>query len=126
MQSKQLILFFLFLTVSSVAAEMPLSLACGTRFLAAMAPDCVGDLDKPSLPCCMMVVVSVDIGFGGKGKVPCLCLVAREPAFLATRLDVHKILKMYHVCQGALPVDPHTGDSCQGYTSLFTTILSSI
>ena len=62
----------------------------------------------------LMVVSSVGIAFGGKGKVPCLCLVAREPAFLATGLDVHKILEMYHVCYGALPVDSHTGDSCQG------------
>jgi hypothetical protein len=35
-------------------------------------------------------------------------------------------LEMYHVCYGALPVDPHTGDSCQGWTSLFATTLGSI
>jgi hypothetical protein len=118
MQSKQLTLFFLFLflfllTVSSAGSVMA-SLMCPTSRLAEWACDCVGGLDNPRLPCCMMVVSSVGIGFGGKGKVPCLCLVAREPAFLATGLDVHKILEMYHVCYGALPVDPHTGDFCQG------------
>lgn len=112
MQSKQLTLFFLFLlTVSSATAVMAM---CPSDILAEWASDCVGGLDKPRLPCCMMVVSSVGIGFGDKGKVPCLCLVAREPAFLATGLDVHKILEMYHVCRGIHPVDSRTGDSCQG------------
>jgi hypothetical protein len=118
MQSKQLILSFLFflflLTASSAAAEMPLSQACVASHLAEWASDCVGGLDKPRLPCCEMVLASVGIGFGDKGKVPCLCLVVREPAFLATGLDIHKILEMYPICLGSLPVDPHTGDSCQG------------
>jgi hypothetical protein len=35
-------------------------------------------------------------------------------------------LEMYPICLGSLPVDPHTGDSCQGWISLFTTILSFV
>lgn len=112
MQSKKPIFFLLFLlTISSAAAEMG-SPSCDPRWLAAMASDCVGGLDKPRLPCCEMVVASVGIGFGG--EVPCLCLVVRELDFLATGLNIHKILKMYPVCLGALPVGPHTTDACRG------------
>lgn len=123
MQSNQLILFFLFLfllTISSTMAEMG-SPTCDPSWLAAEASDCVGGLDKPRLPCCEMVVASVGIGFGS--KVPCLCLVVRELDFLATGLDIHKILKMYPVCLGALPVGPHTADACRGWASLSLQLL---
>ena len=114
---RQLVLFFLFLAASSATALEPgTSPYCGPRFLAEMASDCVGGLEKPRLPCCVMVMATVGMGFDD--KVPCICLVVREPAFLATGLNIYDIFSLYPVCQGVLPVGPDTPDPCKGWASL--------
>ncbi|PUZ37679.1 hypothetical protein GQ55_9G139700 [Panicum hallii var. hallii] len=76
-----------------------------------MVSDCLGGLEKPRLPCCEMVITSVGMGFGY--EVPCICLVVRNPAFLATGLNIHDIFSMYPVCRGVLPVGPDTADPCK-------------
>jgi hypothetical protein len=116
MESKCFILFFLFLTIYSAAAFEMDSSPCDPSWLAEMAPDCVGGLEKPRMPCCEMVLASVGIGFGDRD--PCLRHVVRERVFVDTGLDIHDILKMYPVCFGGLPVGPHTADACKGRASL--------
>jgi len=89
-----------------------------------MAPDCVGGLEKPRLPCCMMVMATVGMGFDD--EVPCICPVVREPAFLATGLNIYDIFSLYPVCQGVLPVGPDTPDPCKGWASLLYMPLSFV
>jgi len=115
---RQLVLFFLFLAASSSATvlEPGTSQYCAPSWLADMALDCVGGLEKPRLPCCVMVMATVGMGFDD--KVPCICLVVRDPAFLATGLNIHDIFSMYPVCHGALPVGPDTPDPCKGTVGL--------
>jgi hypothetical protein len=69
-----------------------------------------------------MVMASVGMGFGY--EVPCICLVVRNPAFLATGLNIHDIFSMYPVCRGVLPVGPDTADPCKGWASLFVLLVS--
>ena len=68
---RQLVLFFLFLAASSSATvlEPGTSQYCAPSWLADMAPDCVGGLEKPRLPCCMMVMATVGMGFDDEGAL---------------------------------------------------------
>ncbi|KAL6888271.1 hypothetical protein ACP4OV_009297 [Aristida adscensionis] len=96
---------------TAVQSGDSISPPCDPQWLAAMASDCQGGIEKPSTACCEMVVASVGIGLWE--EVPCLCLVVKQPDFIAAGLDINMILKMYRACHGVLPVGSYVADACK-------------